>query len=244
MPPNQRPQPDKIPSETARNVHQEAEAHDDRMANSLQSTLGKVSPRETSPLPHSRDLAHPSSKDEVKLMIQQGYDTINEFLKARVSKERANRDDDVSHCSGVFSSEEGDDSDFECDNVTTWNYSQHDALPSFLPYIRGYDENTSSPCSDSPDSGSNTSGTTSDTPVSSASGLAGGNGLQGNRYSPPSAGKELTNNGNNPVLGTKEKFGAKVAKPKPLPLICWYPATGIACNGKHVSSSSKIRHLW
>ncbi|CAN9467665.1 unnamed protein product [Alternaria alternata] len=121
------------------------------MAKSLQSTLGKVSLCETLPLPHSKDEAHPSSKDKAKLMDYQGYDTSDESDKARVkpelhrqgsrmssqcvgsdiysramssdnysafsgnldmsSKKRQNPDDDVSQCSGAFSSEEGDDSD-------------------------------------------------------------------------------------------------------------------------------------
>ena len=198
-------------------------------------------------LPPLENSSHSSSEDEDKLMGYQEYDTTKELHKAKVSKKRKNPDDDASHCSGslVDSSEEGDDSDYECDNIITWNYSQHDALPSFLSYIRGYDENTSSPCSDSPESGSNTSGTPRDTPASSsASGLAGVNGLQRNGYTPPSAGTGLPDNGNNPVLETKEEFGAKVADPLPLPLICWYPAAGIACTSKHVKTSIETRHLW
>jgi hypothetical protein len=191
--------------------------------------------------------SHSSSKDEVKLMDYQNYDTTNKLYKAKVNKKQENPDDDASHRSEslVDSSEEGDDSDYECDNIITWNYSQHDAPLSFLPYIRGHDENTSSPCSDSPESGSTTSGTASDTPaLSSGSGLAGGNGLQGNGYPSPTAGTGFPNNDNNPVLGTKEESVAKVADPQPLPLICWYPAAGIACDAKHVSSSSKTRYLW
>ncbi|RYO11928.1 hypothetical protein AA0111_g12693 [Alternaria arborescens] len=192
-----------------------------------------------------KNLVHPSSKDKAKLMNYQGYNTTDGPDKARVSKKRVNSDDDASHCSEAFSSEEGDDSDYEWDNIITWNYSQHDALLSFLPYIRGYDENTSPPCSDSPESGSTTSGTTSDTPASSsASSLSGGTDPQGNGYTPPSAGTGFPDNGSNPVLGTKEGFGAKVAVPRPLPLICWYSAAGIACNAKHVSSSCKTRYLW
>lgn len=172
--------------------------------------------------------------------------TTDESDKAKVSKRWKNFEDDAPDCSGtsVDSSEERDDSDYECDRIITWNYSQHDALPSFLPYIRVHEEDTSSPCGDSPDSGATTSGTTSHTTVSSASGLTGGNGLQENGYTPPSAGTGFPNHGNNPVPTTKHGFGAKVADPQPLPLICWYPAAGIACNGKHVSSSSKIRYLW
>jgi hypothetical protein len=119
--------------------------------------------------------AHSSS---IKLTRYQNYETTDELDRTKVSKKREDPDDDVSDCSGasVDSSEEGDDGDYECDNITTWNYSEQDALPSFLPYIRGYNENTSSPCSDSPESGSTTSRTASDTPPSSsASGLAGGN---------------------------------------------------------------------
>jgi hypothetical protein len=198
-------------------------------------------------LPPLEDSAHSSSKDEVKLMDNQEHDTTDKLYKAKVSKKRDNPDDDASHCSGslVDSSEEGDDSDYEHDNIFTWNYSQHDALPSFLPYIRGCDENTSSLCSDSPESGSTTSGTPRDTPASSsASGLAGGNSLQGNGYTPPNAGTGFPNNGDSPVLRTKEEFRAKVAKPQPRPLICWYPAAGIACDGKNVSSSPNTRYLW
>lgn len=198
-------------------------------------------------LPPLENSAHSSGKDKVKLMAYQECDTTSELYKAKVSKKRENLDDDASHCSGslVDSSEEEDNSDYECDNIIIWNYSQHDALPSYLPYTRDYDENTSSPCSDSPESGSTTSGTTSDTTASSsASGLAGGNGLRGNEYTPPSAGTGFPNNGKNPVLRTKEGFGTRVTDPQPLPLICWYPAAGIACNAKHVSSSSKTRYLW
>jgi hypothetical protein len=203
----------------------------------------------TSPLPHSKEKAHPSSKDEAKLMNYQGHDITDGSDDARVSKKREKPDDDASDCSGAFSSEEGDDSDGECDNITTWNCSQRGALPYFLPYTRGHDADTSSPygdspCGDSPDSESTTSGTTSDTPASSISGLTGGNSLQGNGYTPPSAETSFQNNGNSPVPGTRHGFGAKVADPQPLPFICWYPAAGIACNGKHVSSSSKIRYLW
>jgi hypothetical protein len=192
-----------------------------------------------------KNLVHPSSKDKAKLMNYQGFNTTDGPGKARVSKKRENSDDDASHCSEAFSSEEGDDSDYECDNIITWNYSQQDALPSFLPYIRGYDENTSSQCSDSPESGSTTSGTTSDTPASSsASGLTGGTDLQGNGYTPPTAGTGFPDNGSSPVLGTEE-CRAKVAKLEPRPLICWYPAAGIACDDEnHVSSSSKTRYLW
>jgi hypothetical protein len=238
-----------IHSETAKNIQQEAEARDDRTARSLQSTLGEVSLCKTSPLPHSKEKAHPSSKDEAKLMNYQGHDITDGSDDARVSKKREKPDDDASDCSGAFSSEEGDDSDGECDKITTWNCSQRGALPYFLPYTRGHDADTSSPygdspCGDSPDSESTTSGTTSDTPASSISGLTGGNSLQGNGYTPPSAETSFQNNGNSPVPGTRHGFGAKVADPQPLPLICWYPAAGIACNGKHVSSSSKIRYLW
>ncbi|CAN9473488.1 unnamed protein product [Alternaria alternata] len=198
-------------------------------------------------LPPLENSAHSSSKNEVKLMDYQEHDTTDKLYKAKVSKKRENPDDDASHCSGslVDSSEEGDDSDYECDNIITWNYSQHDALPSFLPYIRGCDENTTSPCSDSPESGSTSSGTPRDTPASSsASGLAGGNGFQGNGYTPPNAGTGFPNNGDSPVLGIKEEFRAKVVKPQPRPLICWYPAAGIACDGKILSSSPNTRYLW
>ncbi|CAN9173097.1 unnamed protein product [Alternaria alternata] len=274
-----------VSSEAAKHVQQETEARDVRMAKSLQSTLGKVSLCETLPLPHSKDEAHPSSKDKAKLMDYQGYDTSDESDKARVkpelhrqgsrmssqcvgsdiysramssdnysafsgnldmsSKKRQNPDDDVSQCSGAFSSEEGDDSDGECDNITTWNCSRRDALPSFLPYIRGHDGDTSSPCGDSPDSGSTTSGTTSDTPASSTSGRTGGNGLPGNGYTSPSAGIGASNNSNNPILGIKDGTGPNFASdPQPLPLICWYPAAGIACTSKHVKMSIEVRHLW
>lgn len=233
-----------IRSETAKHVQQETEAQDDRMARSLQSTLGKVSP-----LPHTKDDAHPSSKDEAKLMNYQGYGLTDGSDDTRVSKKRENPDDDASHCSGAFSSEEGDDSDGECDNITTWNCSQRDALPSFLPYIRGHDADTSSPCGDSPDngsttSGSTTSGTTSDTPASSASGLTGGNGLQGNGYTSPSTGTGASNNNNNPILGINGTGPNFASDPQPLPLICWYSAAGIACTSKHVKMSIEVRHLW
>jgi hypothetical protein len=112
-------------------------------------------------------------------MNYQGHDITDGSDDARVSKKREKPDDDASDCSGAFSSEEGDDSDGECDNITTWNCSQRGALPYFLPYTRGHDADTSSPygdspCGDSPDSESTTSGTTSDTPASSISGLTGG----------------------------------------------------------------------
>jgi hypothetical protein len=291
----------KTPSETARNVHQEAEAQDDRMAKSLQSTLGKVSP-----LPHSKGEfqdamgecqpdatnsrsdnpwspwhalgfhevaedqrmfvpqeesygqpcpfqlrlessfeAHPSRKDEAKLMNYQGYDTTDGSDDTRVSKKRENPDDDASRCSGAFSSEEGDDSDGGCDNITTWNCSQRDALPSFLPFVRGHDADTSSPCGDSPDSGSTTSGTKSDTPASSASGLTGGNSLQGNGDTSPKAGTGASNNSNNPILEIKDGLGVDCASDaQPLPLICWYSAAGIACTAKYVKMSTEVRHLW
>ncbi|CAN9182537.1 unnamed protein product [Alternaria alternata] len=100
-----------IHSETAKNIQQEAEARDDRTARSLQSTLGEVSLCKTSPLPHSKEKAHPSSKDEAKLMNYQGHDITDGSDDARVSKKREKPDDDASDCSGAFSSEEGDDSD-------------------------------------------------------------------------------------------------------------------------------------
>ena len=214
------------------------------------------------------DVAHSSSKDKAKLMDYRTSDIIHELIKvepgeikaeasrieAEFSKRRENSDDDVSRCFGalVDSSEEGDDSDSdsECDNVTTWNFSQHDALPSFLPYIRGHDAGTSSPCGDSPcgdspDSGSTTSGTTSDTPASSSSGLTGGNGLQGNGNTSPSAGIGASNNSDEPILGIKDGIGTNFASdPQPLPLICWYSAAGIACSAKHVKMSTEVRHLW
>ena len=210
-----------------------------------------------SPFEH---LAHSSSKDEGKLMGHRTSDIVHEMIelepsesKAEVSKietesseERENVDDDASHCSGVSvdSSEEGDDSDGGCDNITTWDYSRRDALPSFLPYIRGHDADTSSPCGDSPDSGSTTSGTTSDTSASSASGHTEGNSLRGNRYTSPNAGTGASNS-NNPILGTKDGQGASFASdPQPLPLICWYPAAGIDCAAKHVKMSTEVRHLW
>lgn len=235
----------KISSETVKNVRQEAGAQDDRMAKSLQSTPGEVSRRETSPLPHSRDLTHYSSKDEVKLMDYQGYDTTDESDKARVSRKRENHDDDASHCSGAFSNEEGDDSDCECDDVTTWNCSQRDAIPSFLPYNRGHDADIFSPCGDSTDSGSTTSGTTSNTPASSISSLNGGNGRQGNGCTLPSGGIGASNNSNSPILGIKDGTGANFAPdPQHLPLICWYSAAGIACTSKYVKMSTEVRYLW
>jgi hypothetical protein len=235
----------KIYNETVKHIHPEAEAQNDRMAMSLQSTLGEVSRREISPWPHNKNEAHLSSKDEAKLMDYQGYHTTDGSDKARVSKKRENSDDDASYCSGAFSSEEGDDSDGECDNTTTWNCSQRDALPSFLSYIRGHDADTSSPCADSPDSESTTSGTASDTPASSASGLAGGNGLQRNGYISPSAGIGASNNSDDPILGIKDGLGGNFASdPQPLPLICWYSAAGITCTAKHVKMSTEVRHLW
>ncbi|RYN47867.1 hypothetical protein AA0118_g12016 [Alternaria tenuissima] len=274
-----------IGSQTTKHVQQEPEARDNRMAKSLQSTLGKAPLRETSSLPHSKDKAHPSSKYEAKLTDYQGHGNSDEVDKARVkpelhrqgsrmsnqcvgsdiysramssdnysafpgnpdmsSKKRHNPDDDASQCSGDFSSEEGDDSDGECDNVTTWNCSQFYALPFFLPYIRGHEGDTSSPCSDSPDSGSTTSGTTSDTPTSSTSGRTGGNGLQGNGYTSPSSGIGASNNSNHPILGIKDGMGPNFASdPQPLPLICWYSAAGKACTSKHVKMSIEVRHLW
>jgi hypothetical protein len=215
------------------------------MAKSLQSTPGEVSRRETSPLPHSRDLTHYSSKDEVKLMDYQGYDTTDESDKARVSRKRENHDDDASHCSGAFSNEEGDDSDCECDDVTTWNCSQRDAIPSFLPYNRGHDADIFSPCGDSTDSGSTTSGTTSNTPASSISSLNEGNGRQGNGCTLPSGGIGASNNSNSPILGIKDGTGANFAPdPQHLPLICWYSAAGIACTSKYVKMSTEVRYLW
>jgi hypothetical protein len=176
----------------------------------------------------SENSAHSSSKDEVKLMDYQEYNTTDELDKAEVD----------------------DDSDSECDDVTTWNCSQRDALPSFLPYVRSYDADTSfpygdSPCGDSPDSGSTTSGTKSDTPASSASGLIGGNDLQGNGYTSSSAGISASNNSNNPNLRIKDGMRTNFASdPQPLPLICWYAAAGIACTAKYVKMSTEVRHLW
>ncbi|KAB2098867.1 hypothetical protein AG0111_0g12885 [Alternaria gaisen] len=207
------------------------------------------------------DLAHSSSKDETKLTGHRKSDNFHELMKvepseikeevssieAAFSKKRKNPDDDASHYSGslVDSSEEGDDSDGECDDITTWNCSQRDALPSFLPYIRAHDADTSSPCGDSPDSGSTTSGTTSTTPASSASGLTGGNGLQANGYTSLSAGIRASNNSNNPVLGTKDGMGPDLdSDPQPLPLVCWYSAAGIVCTAKYVKMSTEVRHLW
>jgi hypothetical protein len=173
-------------------------------------------------LPPSENSAHSSSKDEVKLMDYQEYNTTDELGKAEVD----------------------DDSDSECDN-NTWNCFQRDALPSFLPYVRSYDADTSSPYGDSPDSGSTTSGTKSDTPASSASGLTGGNGLQGNGYTSSSAVIGASNNSNDPNLRIKDVIRASFASdPQPLPLICWYAAAGIACTAKYVKMSTEVRHLW
>jgi hypothetical protein len=254
----------KIPSETAKNVHQEAEAQDvHRMFAPHKESYSQPCPSqlrlessfesvpyhldgEDSGYTESLIEAHPSRKDEAKLMNYQVYDTTDGSDDTRVSKKRENPDDDASHCSGTFSSEEGDNSDGECDNITTWNCSQRDAPPSFLPYIRGHDADTSSPCGDSPDSESSTiSGTTSNTPASSASGLTGGNGLQGNGYTSPSAGIGASKNSNGPILGLKDGAGPNfVSDPQPLPLICWYSAAGIACTAKYVKMSTEVRHLW
>jgi hypothetical protein len=182
-------------------------------------------------------------------MDYQGYNTTDESNKPRVSKKRRNPDDDAPHSSRAYSSEEGDHSDGESGNITTWNYSQRDALPSFLAYVRGHDADTSSSsCGDSPDSGSTTSGTKSDTPASSASsasGLTGGDSLQGNGYTSPNAGTGASNNSNNPILGIKDGMGVNSASDtQPLPLICWYSAAGIACTAKYVKMSTEVRHLW
>ncbi|CAN9164736.1 unnamed protein product [Alternaria sp. RS040] len=70
----------------------------------------------------SKDLAHPSSKDEAKLMGHRKSDNLNESIKveaseieAPFSKKRKNPDDDASHCSGslVDSGEEEDDSEYD-----------------------------------------------------------------------------------------------------------------------------------
>jgi hypothetical protein len=182
----------------------------------------KSDPRTLLRLSTFKNLTHPSSKDEVKLIDCISYATEFESDHGRVSNKGKNADHDASHCSRAWvdSSEEGDDSDsdIECDNVTTWNCSQYDALTSFLPYIRGYDEDISSPCSDSPDNGSTTSGTTSDTPASSESNLTRGNGHQGNSDASPSAGRGASNNSNNSILGIRGGIRVKtIPDPQPLP---------------------------
>ena len=212
---------------------------DDFKTSELEPQLPPPPPPPSPPLPRSKLKVR--RRRASLAMEQQPITTIE-----APSEERENVDDDASHCSGVSvdSSEEGDDSDGGCDNITTWDYSRRDALPSFLPYIRGHDADTSSPCGDSPDSGSTTSGTTSDTSASSASGHTEGNSLRGNRYTSPNAGTGASNS-NNPILGTKDGQGASFASdPQPLPLICWYPAAGIDCAAKHVKMSTEVRHLW
>ncbi|CAN9192164.1 unnamed protein product [Alternaria alternata] len=256
------PEPEeyKIPSETAKHIQEEessslAKAQDDRTTNSTKNNTDEydtLAPNpQTAPTNSGTAQLGPFSGNvkpsEPEPRSEQLQLSPPRQVRAKVSKKREDPDDDASDCSGasVDSSEEGDDGDYECDNITTWNYSEHDALPSFLPYIRGYNENTSSPCSDSQESGSTTSRTASDTPPSSsASGLAGGNGLQGNRYIPPTAGTGFPDSGNNPVLEIKDGFGAKAADPKPFPFVCWYFAAGIACTAKHVKISTEVRYLW
>ena len=202
----------------------------------IPSLLAKLAPRSI-----EDELKHVNSVKDVST------DELREY-GAKCGEKRKNPDDDAwLYFEGLTdASDEGeDDSNCECENITSWDNFQGDALPSFLPYICSHEIDTSSPCGDSPESGSSTSGTTSqNTPASYMSPGSRGNGLDGNARSPLGAGTGSPNNGNNPILGAKGDKGAKTPDRKCLPFICWYAAAGIACTTKYVKRSTKIRYLW
>ena len=195
-------------------------------------------------------LAPRSTEDELKdvnSVKDVSTDELGEY-GAKCGEKRKNPDDDawLYFESPTDASDEGeDDSNCECENITSWDSFQGDALPSFLPYTCSHEIDTSSPCGDSLESGSSTSGTTSqNTPASYMSPGSRGNGLDRNARSPLGAGTASPNNGNNPILRAKGDKGAKTPDRKCLPFICWYAAAGIACTTKYVKRSTKIRYLW
>jgi len=173
--------------------------------------------------------------------------------RAKFGTKRKKLEDYAELCSVSSSdtSDESDESESEDDNVPVWvsshNNAQYGTIPTaFQPYIRGFETDISSlPCGDSPESGSGTGGSANqNTPASSGSSLPGTHSLHGTGNPPLGAGPGSSSEENASVLRYKSARGEDVIPRQPRPLVCWYPAAGIACTSRKIKKDPKTRRLW
>jgi hypothetical protein len=186
--------------------------------------------------------------------------TIWEGHKARFDTKREKLEEDASPCSANSSDtsntydesdDDSNDSGSEDDDISL-RVRSHSKAPylgkptAFHPYIRGSESDASPlPCGDSPEGGGGTGGSGSqNTPASSAWFSPGGNNLHGIGQTPLDVGSGSSNQRLAPVLRDESLREEDSTPRKPLSLVCWYAAAGIACHSRQIKKDPEVRRLW